>query len=121
LGLSGYNIYLVFDRFNNINMTEYIDKLKKIETLVELSIGTTMTEETATDIYAVTNDLMCTVGKLNIPAVMFSLRECKERWAFNYDKTWEDVQRDFEYGIGVSKLYGFEQVMNMVAELYRRQ
>lgn len=51
-------------------MKEYIDKLKEIETLVELSIGTTMTEEKATDIYAVTNDLMCNVKKLNIPAVM---------------------------------------------------
>ena len=51
-------------------MKEYIDKLKEIETLVELSIGTTMTEDKATDIYAVTNDLMCKVKKLNIPAVM---------------------------------------------------
>lgn len=51
-------------------MKEYIDKLKEIETLVELSIGTTMTEEKATDIYAVTNDLMCKVKKLNIPVVM---------------------------------------------------
>ena len=51
-------------------MEEYIDKLKEIETLVELSIGTTMTEDKATDIYAVTNDLMCKVKKLNIPGVM---------------------------------------------------
>jgi hypothetical protein len=51
-------------------MKEYIDKLKEIETLVELSIGTTMTEEKATDLYAVTNNLMCKVKKLNIPAVM---------------------------------------------------
>jgi predicted LPLAT superfamily acyltransferase len=51
-------------------MKEYIDKLKEIETLVELSIGTTMTEDKATDIYAVTNDLMCKVKKLNIPVVM---------------------------------------------------
>jgi hypothetical protein len=50
-------------------MKEYIDKLKEIETLVELSIGTTMTEDKATDIYAVTNDLMCKVKKLNKPAV----------------------------------------------------
>ena len=54
-------------------------------------------------------------------AVRRSLRECKESWAANYDKTWEDVQKDFEYGMGVSKLYGFEQVMDMVAELYRKQ
>ena len=50
-------------------MKEYIDKLKEIETLVELSIGTTMTEEKATDIYAVTNDLICKIKKLNIPTV----------------------------------------------------
>jgi hypothetical protein len=49
---------------------EYIDKLKEIETLVELSIGTTMTEEKAIDIYAITNDLMCKIKKLNISAVM---------------------------------------------------
>jgi len=47
-----------------------------------------------------------------------SLQDCKEQWASNYDKTWEDVQRDFEYGLGLSKLYGFEQIMDMVAELY---
>ena len=58
---------------------------------------------------------------LKQPAVMLSLRDCEEQWASNYDKTWEDVQRDFEYGMGVSKLYGFEQVMDMVAELYRKQ
>ena len=51
-------------------MKEYIDKLKEIETLVELSIGTTMTEEKATDIYELTNDLMCKVKKLTIPAVV---------------------------------------------------
>ena len=50
-------------------MKDYIDKLKEIEALVELSIGTTMTEQKATDIYAITNDLMCKVKKLNKPAV----------------------------------------------------
>lgn len=58
---------------------------------------------------------------LKRPAIMLSLRKCKEQWASNYDKTWEDVQKDFEYGTGISKLYGFEQVMDMVAELYRKQ
>jgi hypothetical protein len=56
-------------------MKEYIDKLKEIETLVELSIGTTMTEEKATDIYAVTNDLMCKVKKLNISDVIISTKK----------------------------------------------
>ena len=58
---------------------------------------------------------------LKQPVVILSLRDCKEQWASNYDKTWEDVQRDFEYGLGLSKLYGFEQIMDMVAELYRKQ
>ena len=53
--------------------------------------------------------------------VVRSLLDCKELWAYNYDKTWEDVQRDFEYAMGISKLYTFEQVMDMVAELYRKQ
>lgn len=44
-------------------MKKYIDKLKEIETLVELSIGTTMTDDKAADIYAITNDLMCMVKK----------------------------------------------------------
>lgn len=49
-------------------MKKYIDKLKKIYTLVELSIGDVMTEEKATDIYQLTNELMCMVKKspLNI-------------------------------------------------------
>lgn len=47
-------------------MKEYIDKLKQIDTLVELSIGTTMTEAKAIDIYAVTNNLMCKMKKLSI-------------------------------------------------------
>ncbi len=50
-----------------------------------------------------------------------SLRDCKEEWASNYDKTWEDVQKDFEYGNGLSKMWDFEQVMDMVAELYKKQ
>lgn len=54
-------------------------------------------------------------------AVVRSLRDCKEEWASKYDKTWEDVKRDFEYGLGLSKMYDFEQIMDMVAELYRKQ
>ena len=53
-------------------MKDYIDKLKEIETLVELSIGTTMTEQKATDIYSITNDLMCKVKKLHISGVIDS-------------------------------------------------
>lgn len=46
-----------------MNQKEWITKLKEIETLVELSIDIKMTEEKATDIYAITNDLMCQVKK----------------------------------------------------------
>lgn len=53
--------------------------------------------------------------------VVRSLRDCKEEWASKYDKTWGDVKRDFEYGLGLSKLYDFEEIMDMVAELYRKQ
>jgi hypothetical protein len=57
-------------------MKDCIDKLKEIETLVELSIGTTMTEQKATDIYAITNDLMCKVKKLNKPVVSGQVCKC---------------------------------------------
>jgi hypothetical protein len=47
-----------------------------------------------------------------------SLQDCKEQWAEKWDKTWEEVKLDFEYGNGLSKLYGFEEIMDMVAEIY---
>lgn len=40
-------------------MKKYIDKIKEVESLVESFIGSVMTEPKATDIYAITNDLMC--------------------------------------------------------------
>jgi len=42
---------------------DLINKLKEIETLVELSIGQKMTEEKATEIYSITNELMCDIKK----------------------------------------------------------
>ena len=45
---------------------ELITKLKEIETVVELNIGKELTEETATDIYGLTNELMSKVKKLPI-------------------------------------------------------
>lgn len=50
-----------------------------------------------------------------------SLRDCKEEWASKYDKTWEEVQKDFEYGNGLAKMFDFEEVMDRVAELYKKQ
>lgn len=50
-----------------------------------------------------------------------TLQDCKELFASNYNKTWKDVQNDFEYGLGLSKIYEFEQVMDMVAEIYCNQ
>lgn len=55
------------------------------------------------------------------PVFVRSLEECKEEWAKKYGKTWKDVQKDFEYGLGLSKTYSFEHVMDMIAELYRKQ
>jgi len=49
----------------------------------------------------------------------FTLQECKEWWASAYDKTWQDVKDDFEYAIGISKRYSFEEVMDEVAEMYK--
>lgn len=46
------------------------------------------------------------------------LNAIKEQWASNYNKTWKDIQKDFEYGLGVSKLYSFEEVMDIIAEQY---
>jgi hypothetical protein len=50
-----------------------------------------------------------------------TLSECKEYWASGYNKTWDDVIKDFNYGIGLSKMFSFEQIMDMVAELYKNQ
>jgi len=47
-------------------MKELITKLKEIETIVELNVGKELTEETATDIYGLTNELMGKVKKLPI-------------------------------------------------------
>jgi hypothetical protein len=45
---------------------ELITKLKDIETIVELNVGKELTEETTTDIYGLTNELMSKVKKLPI-------------------------------------------------------
>ena len=45
-------------------MKKLITKLKEIETIVELNVGKELTEDTATDIYGITNDLMGDVKKL---------------------------------------------------------
>jgi hypothetical protein len=80
-------------------MKEYIDKLKEIETLVELSIGTTMTEDKATDIYAVTNELMCKVKKLNIPTVINRSEQLKNDLKEEYEKGYQD---GIKYGMAAS-------------------
>ena len=50
-----------------ITQKNFLTKLKEIETLVELSIGKEMTEDRATDIYALTNELMCDIRNVNKP------------------------------------------------------
>ena len=45
--------------------SKILDLLKSIESLVEKSTHTTMTEEKATDIYAITNELVCLLSDKN--------------------------------------------------------
>lgn len=45
---------------------DLITKLKQIETIVKLNVEKELTEETATDIYRLTNELMGKVKKLPI-------------------------------------------------------
>ena len=47
-----------------------------------------------------------------------NLNQAKEQWASRHDKTWSDIQRDLEYGNGVSKIYSTEEVMDRVCEIY---
>lgn len=42
----------------------------------------------------------------------------KEEWASGYDKTWADVLKDFEYGMGVTKLYTHDEVLDFIADQY---
>ena len=44
-----------------------INKVKEIETIIELNVDGNLTEELATDIYSHTNDLMLDIKKLDIP------------------------------------------------------
>jgi hypothetical protein len=56
---------------------------------------------------------------LALNSVRLSLLECKNEIAETYGKDdWNDVLQDFEYGLGISKMIGFEQLMDEVAKLY---
>lgn len=51
--------------------------------------------------------------------VLVSLATVKEQIAKEFGKrSRENIQRDFEYGMGVSKLMGFEDLMDVIAERY---
>ena len=39
-----------------------------------------------------------------------------EKWG---KKDWSEVQRDYEYGLGIMKAIDFEELMDSVAELYK--
>lgn len=53
--------------------------------------------------------------------VGFSLPDAKQTVAEIYGKEdWKDVLRDYEYGLGISKIIGFEELMDKVAEVYRK-
>lgn len=48
--------------------------------------------------------------------VRLSLLDAKKAIAEYYGKeNWKEVQRDFEHGIGISKLIDFESLMDVVA------
>jgi hypothetical protein len=48
-----------------------------------------------------------------------SLDEAKELVALKFRaNSWKSVQKDFEYGMGVSKLMSIEEFMDIVAETY---
>lgn len=53
----------IFVKEKGYNKKEIITKLKEIEKLVELNINKTLTEDDATEIYGITNDLMCNIKK----------------------------------------------------------
>lgn len=54
-----------------------------------------------------------------IKPALVSLITIKELVAKKYNKeSWNNIQRDYEYGMGVSKLIGFEELMDIVAEHY---
>ena len=44
-------------------MAKIVETLQKIENIVEENIGKTLTDDVATDIYQLTNDIMCKYQK----------------------------------------------------------
>lgn len=50
-----------------------------------------------------------------------NLEKAKETIAARFRKTWSDIHKDYEYGLGISKLMGIEELMEMVAEEYKNQ
>lgn len=55
-----------------------------------------------------------------IPNKDITLEKAKEIVAERYGKeSWETIQRDFEYGVGISKLLSLEELMDIVAECYK--
>ena len=53
-------------------------------------------------------------------AVMLSLADAKQIVAEKWGKTdWKEVQRDYEYGLGLMKIIDFEELMDSVAEVYK--
>lgn len=59
------NEYLDFI-YKNMKIKDLIIKFKEIETIVNFNVGEKLTEETATDIYKLINDLMSKIEKLPI-------------------------------------------------------
>jgi hypothetical protein len=84
-------------------MKELITKLKEIETIVELNVGKELTEETATDIYGLTNELMGKVKKLpiyNVSNRRELLTTFRTWWWGNREKATDITNNDLDRYFG---------------------
>ena len=49
------------------------------------------------------------------------MQEAKESFAARHNKTWQDIEHDFEIGGGISKVMDEFAVMESVAEIYAKK
>ena len=62
----------------------------------------------------------CEQEQLRLHNVRLSLPDAKQAVAEMYSKEdWAEVLKDYEYGLGISKMIGFEELMDKVAEVYK--
>ncbi len=48
-----------------------------------------------------------------------SLDTAKQIVAKKFRKDWKAIEHDFDYGLGVSKMVSFQELMDMVSEVYK--